>query len=81
MLTRSHLPVLLNIHYSGPSLNNRHFGVQASVLYLGYVLYWGVLVKAPPTQPYLTIYHYFVNQYHMQSVVSVFEVGFVTPKP
>ena len=31
------------------SPNNGHFGTQASVLYSGYVPYWGVLVKPPPT--------------------------------
>ena len=34
------------------SPNNGHFGAytKASVLYSGYVLYWGVMVKPPPTQ-------------------------------
>ena len=31
------------------SPNNGHFGTQASVLYSGYVPYWGVVVKPPPT--------------------------------
>ena len=39
---------LIDFQYTVDSPSNGHFGAQ---VYLGYVLYWGVLIKAPPTQP------------------------------